>query len=73
MTLQNYIKDLGQAKAARVFKVSPQRINKWVQLQDCPRPKEMVKIVHLTKGLVGYGDIIEPYVSLNYQLEFDLD
>lgn len=63
MTLQAWIKKTGPKKVAKLLSVEPQTVSAWRTFRACPRPAKMHQIKKVTRGLVRYKDMIEPFVS----------
>lgn len=48
MRLDEYIKQIGAAKFARMFKVAPRTAQSWQRLERRPRPEKAQEIVEKT-------------------------
>lgn len=57
MNLNDYIKEVGRAKAAEVFGVTPGAIGHWVTGRRNPSPQIARSIVEKTHGLVSFNGI----------------
>ena len=64
MTLPDYIRQIGEAKAATVFGVKQRTVKSWREGARQPRPLQAAKIEDITHGIVSfrecYPDTIAP-------------
>ena len=60
MTLTEYLKKVGDERAAEAFGVTRRRIESWRLGQRQPRPAMANKIVELTAGALTLADIYAP-------------
>jgi DNA-binding transcriptional regulator YdaS (Cro superfamily) len=57
MRLQDFIKTVGDATAAKLFGVKERTAMSWRLGDRRPRPAKAAEIVRMTKGKVGFTDI----------------
>jgi DNA-binding transcriptional regulator YdaS (Cro superfamily) len=57
MTLTEYLKTIGDERAAAKFGVTPRRISSWRLGERQPRPAMARRIVEMTDGLLTLSDI----------------
>lgn len=55
----NWIDTVGVYKVARLLEVDPATVRYWRRRQTFPRVDQMRKIKRVTKGVIGYSQIID--------------
>lgn len=63
MTLPDWIDHQGVPTVARLLGVNPNTVRYWKWGVNLPRPEQMRAIKKLTKGVVGYEEIIDGVVK----------
>lgn len=61
MTLHDWITQMTPVKVSELLEVDDNTVYQWLKFEYVPKHLHMRKIVKLTKGLVTYEEIIEPY------------
>ncbi len=59
LTLDAWIDQLGQTAVARLLGISPMTVNHWRHKKTHPKVTVMRKIKKVTRGRVGYEQIID--------------
>lgn len=58
-TFEEWIKTLGFTKISKILEVNEETIKHWLAGRALPKARHMKRIKEVTKGKVGYAEIIE--------------
>ena len=67
MTLKDFIDQVGQNEIAKELDVTQQAVSMWRNRGRIPMVKKIYHIVKMSKGLVSYAEVIEPYMKNQYK------
>ncbi len=59
LSLNTWIDQTGQTAVAKLLGISPMTVHYWRRGLTSPKVTQMRRIVKLTKGAVGYAEIID--------------